>query len=86
MQKRTFVLKDPEGIHARNAARVVMAVKEAGASVKLLYGGGEASGDDILGLMALNVRCGGEVTVMTEDDGEMKILEKVEQALNGSRT
>ena len=48
MVRRTFVLKDPEGLLARNSAKAVMACRDSKASVTLEYGGETADGGNIL--------------------------------------
>lgn len=85
MESKTFVLKDLEGLHARNSAKVVMAVQSAGAAkVTVRCGGMEADGENILELMSLNARYGASITVTALGEREREILEKVEKAVNGS--
>ncbi|MCI8607376.1 MAG: HPr family phosphocarrier protein [Hungatella sp.] len=85
MESKTFVLRDLEGLHARNAAKVVMAVQGGGdVKVTVRCGGVEADGENILELMSLNARYGAELTVTALGERAREILEKVEKAVNGS--
>ena len=79
MESKTFVLRDLEGLHARNAAKVVMAVQGGGdVKVTVRCGGVEADGENILELMSLNARYG------VRGQREREILEEVEKAVNNS--
>lgn len=85
MKMKTFILKDPEGLHARNSAKVVMTVQNHGAAkVTVSCGGRKADGNNILELMSLNAGYGAEITVTARGMGEQQILEEVEKAVNGS--
>ena len=83
MVRRTFVLKDPEGLHARNSAKAVMACRDRKASVTLEYGGETADGGNILEVMSLRARYGDEIRITAEGEGEQEITEEIEKALNG---
>ncbi len=85
MERKTFVLKDLEGLHARNSAKIVMAVQKCRAvKVTVCCGDREADGENILELMSLNARYGAEITVTAQGPREREILEEVEKAVNGS--
>lgn len=85
MESKTFILKDLEGLHARNSAKVVMAVQAHGAvKVTVRCGEMEADGGNILELMSLNAGYGARITVSARGEREREILEKVEKAVNGS--
>ena len=78
-------MKDLEGLHARNSAKVVMAAQYNGVQkITVGCGGREADGENILELMSLNARYGAEITVTAWGEREQEILEKVEKAVNGS--
>ena len=85
MESKTFVLRDLEGLHARNAAKVVMAVQGGGdVKVTVRCGGVESDGENILELMSLNARYGAEITVTVRGQREREVLEEVEKAVNNS--
>lgn len=85
MESRTFILRDPQGLHARNSAKVVMAVQSAGnVKVAVGCGGVQADGENILELMSLNAGYGTRLTVTAQGEGEREVLEKVEKAVNSN--
>lgn len=83
MLKRTLILKDLEGIHARNSAKVVMACREVRTLVTLEYRGETADGGNILEVMSLGAKFGDEIVVTAEGEREQEIIEEIERALNG---
>lgn len=84
MLKKTVILKDLEGIHARNSAKVVMICRETGTCVSLEYGGRKADGGNILEIMALNARCGDEITITARGVREKEAMEEIEKVLTSS--
>ncbi|MCI8517041.1 MAG: HPr family phosphocarrier protein [Hungatella sp.] len=84
MVRRIFVLKDLEGIHARNSAKVVMACRDSETSVTLEYRGETADGGNILEIMSLGARYGDEIIITAEGAREQEISEEIEKALNGT--
>ena len=85
MIRKIIILKDLEGIHARNAAKVVMACRKVRALVTLEYGGQTADGGNILEVMSLGARYKDQVAVTVDGERETEILEEIERALNGSK-
>ena len=80
-----IILKDLEGIHARNSAKVVMACRKVRALVTLEYGGQTADGGNILEVMSLGARYKDQIAVTVDGERETEILEEIERALNGSK-
>ncbi len=85
MIRKIIILKDLEGIHARNSAKVVMACRKVRALVTLEYGGQTADGGNILEVMSLGARYKDQVAVTVDGERETEILEEIERALNGSK-
>ena len=85
MLRKIIILKDLEGIHARNSAKVVMACRKVRALVTLEYGGQTADGGNILEVMSLGARYKDQVAVTVDGERETEILEEIERALNGSK-
>lgn len=83
MVKRTLILRDFEGIHARNSAKVVMACKDTQTLVTLEYGAETADGGNILEVMSLGAKYGDQITVTAEGEQEEEVIERIEKALNG---
>ena len=63
MIRKIIILKDLEGIHARNSAKVVMACRKVRALVTLEYGGQTADGGNILEVMSLGARYKDQIAV-----------------------
>ena len=85
MIRKIIILKDLEGIHARNSAKVVMACRKVRALVTLEYGGQTADGGKILEVMSLGARYKDQIAVTVDGERETEILEEIERALNGSK-
>ena len=85
MIRKIIILKDLEGIHARNSAKVVMACRKVRALVTLEYGGQTADGGNILEVMSLGARHNDQIAVTVDGERETEILEEIERALNGSK-
>ncbi len=84
MLRKTVILKDIEGLHARNSAKVVMACRDVETLVTLGYRGETADGGNILEIMSLGANYGDEIVVTAEGDREQEIIEEIERALNGT--
>lgn len=79
MKKIQYVIKDELGIHARPAG---LLVKEAAAfpgTVKIAANGKEVDAKKILGVMSLGAKCGCEVTITVEGDGEAEMADKMKK-------
>ena len=85
MIRKIIILKDLEGIHARNSAKVVMACRKVRALVTLEYGGQTADGGNILEVMSLGARYKDQIAVTVDGERGTEILEEIERALNGSK-
>lgn len=84
MKEFKYVIKDAEGIHARPAG---MLVKEAAAfsgTVKIAKGDKEVDAKRLLAVMGLGVKCGEEITVRVEGDGEEAAAEKLQAFLEAN--
>ncbi len=84
MLRKALVLKDLEGIHARNSAKVAMACRDGRTLVTLEYKGETADGGNILEIMSLGAKYGEEIVVTAEGEREQEIVEEIERALNGA--
>ena len=81
MKELSYVITDPEGIHARPAGALV---KEAAAfTSKITIGkdGKEVDAKRILGVMGLGVKCGEEITLRTDGDQEDTAMETLSKFL-----
>lgn len=71
--RRTFIVVNQRGLHARVSAKFVNAVSELpdGCTVRVAKDGNEAAGGSILGLMMLGAAKGDEIElIISGTDGE----------------
>lgn len=78
MIKRSFVLKDEMGLHARPAAMLMMKMCRVLSSVEISCRGVLADGKDVMSIMALNTKAGDEVVFTIEGPDEEKAMKEVE--------
>lgn len=84
MLRKTVMIKDLEGIHARNSAKVVMICQNMEVCVTLEHGGKSADGGNILEIMALSAMCGDEIAITAEGAREKEAMEEIEKVLASS--
>ena len=72
-----YVVKDPEGIHARPAGVIVKAAKEIGGDIKITKGAKTVAAKQLFGLMSLGVKSGETITVSSDDEAALEAFKKV---------
>ncbi len=77
MKSFTYVLTDPEGLHARPAVTISQTCVQLQSAVTFTYNGKTASGNNVLQLLALGAKEGAELTVTIEGPDEEEAVEKV---------
>ena len=70
MQTFTYVVKDELGIHARPAGLLVKEAKAFNSTITLECNGKKAAAKALMGVMAMAVKQGNEVTVTVEGEDE----------------
>lgn len=70
MKEFSYVITDPEGIHARPAEILVKEAADFTSSVKIAGNGKEADAKRLLALMSLGIKKDMEVTFTIEGDDE----------------
>ncbi len=70
MREFTYTITDPEGIHARPAGILVKRAASYACAVKIAKDGREVDAKRIMGVMSLGVKCGMEITVKCDGEGE----------------
>lgn len=78
MKDFTYVITDPEGIHARPAGVLVKQAAGYACTVKIAKDGREVDAKRIMGVMSLGVKCGMEVTVKCDGEDEDKAIAELE--------
>lgn len=74
-------MSDPEGLHARNGMRVVMASRAFRARVTLTCRGNQADAGNILEILGLNAAFGELIEIAADGEEEETAIEAVKKAL-----
>ena len=79
MEKLSFVVSDPVGLHARPATILVNQASKFSSNINLIYNGKSVNLKSIMGVMSLGVGQGADVTITAEgadaDDAIVAIAE-----------
>ncbi len=78
MKEFKYVITDPEGIHARPAGVMVKQAAGYACNVTIAKDGKEVDAKRIMGVMSLGVKCGMEVTIKCDGDGEDTAIAELE--------
>lgn len=78
MKEFTYTITDPEGIHARPAGVLVKQAAGYACAVKIEKDGREVDAKRIMGVMSLGVKCGMEITVKCDGEGEDTAIAELE--------
>ena len=78
MKSFTYVLTDPEGLHARPAVTISQTCVQLQSAVTFTYNGKTASGNNVLQLLALGAKEGAELTVTIEGPDEEEAIVSLE--------
>lgn len=82
MATRTVQIGSSHGLHARPAKLFAQAAKDAGIPVTIAKGDGKpVNAASILGVIALGVENGDEVTLNAEGDGAEGVLDRLTELL-----
>ncbi len=84
MKEFKYVIKDEQGIHARPAGLFVKEAAACACKVTISKDGKEVDAKRILGVMGLGVKCGQEIVLKTEGDGEEEAMEKLSAFLEAN--
>lgn len=78
MREFSYVITDPEGIHARPAGILVKQAASFGSAIKIAGNGKSADAKRLLAVMSLGIKKGMEVTFTVEGDDEDAAAEAME--------
>lgn len=78
MKEFKYVVKDPEGIHARPAGILVKQAAGYQSEIKIAKDGRTADAKRIFGVMGLGVKTGEEVTITAEGADEDTAIKELE--------
>jgi len=77
MKEFAYTITDPEGIHARPAGVLVKEAASFGCKVTIAKGDKEVDAKRIFGVMGLGVKCGEEIVLRCDGEGEDAAVEKL---------
>lgn len=81
MKEFTYIINDPEGIHARPAGILVKQAATYSAKITIGSNGKEVDAKRILGIMSLGVKKGQEIVVKADGEDEDQAVEGLKQTL-----
>lgn len=83
MKELTYVVNNPLGIHARPAALLAQCCVNFRSSVTITCNGVDASGDNVLQILALGAKTGDTLNITAEGDDEDTAISEIEKLLHG---
>lgn len=81
--KKTLLIKNEKGLHARASAKFVEMVESHNASVLVCKDGMDVSGDSIMGLMMLAASQGTTIEIETSGAEAEKLAQALEELIEG---
>jgi phosphocarrier protein HPr len=82
--ERQATIVNPEGLHARPAARIVRLANSFAAEIALAKDGLDVNGKSIMGVMMLAAECGSSITIRADGpDAEQAVQALAELVASG---
>ncbi|MEK5039133.1 HPr family phosphocarrier protein [Sporosarcina sp. FSL K6-3457] len=81
MIQKSYKIVTNEGLHARPSSQLVAAVTPFAADVKLIYKDKEVNLKSIMGVMALGIAVGAEITIVADGTDEAAVMAKVDEVI-----
>lgn len=81
MLEFSYVIKDPEGIHARPAGELVKKANEFNSEIKITKDARSVSAKAIFGVMGLAAKKGDTITISIEGTDEKEAAEEIKEFL-----
>jgi phosphocarrier protein HPr len=75
--EKVFTVKNPTGIHARPATKLVQIATSYPCDVFIVKDGKQMNAKSIMGIMAMGAKHGDQLTVITSGEKEAEALEAV---------
>ena len=77
MEKLSFVVSDPVGLHARPATILVNQASKFSSNINLIYNGKSVNLKSIMGVMSLGVGQSADVTITADGDDAKEAIEAI---------
>ena len=84
MKQFEFIIRDPEGIHARPAGLLIQEVKKYDCTVTLENKGKKADAKRLLAVMSLAAKCGESLLVTVEGADEENVAKAMQTFLENN--
>lgn len=81
MAEKTYTVVDETGIHARPATVLVSEASKFSSDIQLEHQGQKANLKSIMGVMAMGIRQGAEIKIMTEGPDAEDALHAIDEKL-----
>ncbi|MFY0544062.1 HPr family phosphocarrier protein [Brevibacillus sp. H7] len=81
MLRKTFIIQNPTGLHARPATLFVQKATSFPCEVNVIKGTKKVNGKSIMGLMTLSAAKGDEITLEVSGEQEEKAMEELGKLL-----
>lgn len=83
MFQQQFTIKNPTGLHARPAAKLVSLCKTIPEDIRLITSKGTVNPKNILGILTAGLKNGTTITVEVEGENEQQAGERIIAFLDG---
>lgn len=80
--KKTLVVKNKQGLHARPAALFVQVANKFDAHIRVRRNGEEVNGKSIMGILMLGAEKGSQIIIEAEGDDASLALLELEKVIN----
>ncbi|MEJ8546175.1 HPr family phosphocarrier protein [Brevibacillus borstelensis] len=77
MLTKSFIMKNPTGLHARPASLFVQKATAYACEINVIKGTKKVNGKSIMGLMTLGAAKGDEITLEINGEGEQQAMEEL---------
>ena len=84
MKAYTYIITDPEGLHARPAGLLVKEANRFQAKVTVEIAGKEADAKRIFAVMGLGVKSGQEIVLRVDGEDEEEALQSISEFLEAN--
>lgn len=82
MITKTYTILSPEGIHARPATALVKLARQYESDISMRKNGKQVKLDSLLNILALGLKGGDSIDIVTEGADEIQAAEAIDQFFN----
>ncbi len=82
MEKKSLILRNPEGLHARPAAIFVQEANKFESEIEIEFQGNKVNGKSIIGIMSLGAFHGEEISIIAKGRDEKEAVKALEKLID----